>query len=221
MSREGKATPAALGAVPDPVPQEPAFSTAESRKKGMALVVALTPDGFARGELFWDDGESWQTFEKGDYTEILFLATQVSEGGLLPAVPGHGCSLPRAGPGAPGAHAATGSTMPWCGQAVLCLNCSGCSARATALRGGGVPWGLCPPRISLGGGEAALFLHPQCCGAAGAPQSVSPVMAVPLPSDGRAPVPLGSVPCAWAARGAGHVEKPWVRAGWLGPGSAG
>ncbi|NWS64217.1 LYAG glucosidase, partial [Chunga burmeisteri] len=55
--------------------QEPAFSTAESRKKGMALVVALTPDGFARGDLFWDDGESWQTFERGDYTEILFLAT--------------------------------------------------------------------------------------------------------------------------------------------------
>ncbi|NWH55144.1 LYAG glucosidase, partial [Fregata magnificens] len=55
--------------------QEPAFSTVESRKKGMALVVALTPDGFARGDLFWDDGESWQTFEKGDYTEILFLAT--------------------------------------------------------------------------------------------------------------------------------------------------
>ncbi|NXF62629.1 LYAG glucosidase, partial [Ciccaba nigrolineata] len=55
--------------------QEPAFSTAESRGKGMALVVALTPDSFARGELFWDDGESWQTFEKGDYTEILFLAT--------------------------------------------------------------------------------------------------------------------------------------------------
>ncbi|NXJ02986.1 LYAG glucosidase, partial [Psophia crepitans] len=56
--------------------QEPAFSTAESRKKGMALVVALTPDGFARGDLFWDDGESWQSFEKGDYTELLFLATR-------------------------------------------------------------------------------------------------------------------------------------------------
>ncbi|NXT18858.1 LYAG glucosidase, partial [Syrrhaptes paradoxus] len=55
--------------------QEPAFSTTESRGKGMALVVALTPDGFARGELFWDDGESWQSFENGDYTEILFLAT--------------------------------------------------------------------------------------------------------------------------------------------------
>uniref|UniRef100_A0A8B9EHP6 Lysosomal alpha-glucosidase n=1 Tax=Anser cygnoides TaxID=8845 RepID=A0A8B9EHP6_ANSCY len=61
--------------------QEPAFSTAESRKKGMALVVALTPDGFARGELFWDDGESWQSFEKGDYTETLFLAAHVSVGG--------------------------------------------------------------------------------------------------------------------------------------------
>ncbi|NXK82726.1 LYAG glucosidase, partial [Amazona guildingii] len=55
--------------------QEPAFNTAESRKKGMALVVALTPGGFARGDLFWDDGESWQSFERGDYTELLFLAT--------------------------------------------------------------------------------------------------------------------------------------------------
>ncbi|XP_075296835.1 lysosomal alpha-glucosidase [Opisthocomus hoazin] len=56
--------------------QEPAFSTTESRRKGMALVVALTPDGFARGDLFWDDGESWQSFERGDYTEVLFLATR-------------------------------------------------------------------------------------------------------------------------------------------------
>ncbi|XP_064251996.1 lysosomal alpha-glucosidase isoform X6 [Passer domesticus] len=55
--------------------QEPAFSTAQSRGKGMALVVALSLDGFARGELFWDDGESWETFERGDYTEILFLAS--------------------------------------------------------------------------------------------------------------------------------------------------
>ncbi|KAM9177738.1 lysosomal alpha-glucosidase isoform 1-T1 [Mergus octosetaceus] len=66
--------------------REPSFSTAESRKKGMALVVALTPDGFARGELFWDDGESWQSFEKGDYTETLFLAAHVSVGRGLGAV---------------------------------------------------------------------------------------------------------------------------------------
>ncbi|NXN79710.1 LYAG glucosidase, partial [Bombycilla garrulus] len=55
--------------------QEPAFSTAQSRGKGMALLVALTLDGFARGDLFWDDGDSWETFERGDYTEILFLAS--------------------------------------------------------------------------------------------------------------------------------------------------
>ncbi|NXS37951.1 LYAG glucosidase, partial [Pomatostomus ruficeps] len=55
--------------------QEPALSTAQSRGKGMALVVALTLDGFARGDLFWDDGESWETFETGDYTELLFLAS--------------------------------------------------------------------------------------------------------------------------------------------------
>ncbi|NXI05212.1 LYAG glucosidase, partial [Pachycephala philippinensis] len=55
--------------------QEPAFNTAQSRRKGMALVVALTLDGFARGDLFWDDGESWETFERGDYTEILFLSS--------------------------------------------------------------------------------------------------------------------------------------------------
>ncbi|NXD16675.1 LYAG glucosidase, partial [Nothocercus nigrocapillus] len=60
--------------------QEPAFRTAESRKKGMTLIVALTTDGFARGDLFWDDGESLETFENGDYTQLLFLATHVSAG---------------------------------------------------------------------------------------------------------------------------------------------
>ena len=93
----GKAAAAAPGAVPDPAPQEPAFSTTESRRKGMALVVALTPDGFARGDLFWDDGESWQSFERGDYTEVLFLATRVSEGGCWWGAPGH--SPPHAAPG--------------------------------------------------------------------------------------------------------------------------
>ncbi|XP_072846803.2 lysosomal alpha-glucosidase [Pogona vitticeps] len=54
--------------------QEPAFTTTESRKNGMILVVALTEDGVARGDLFWDDGEGLLTFEKGDYTQIAFLA---------------------------------------------------------------------------------------------------------------------------------------------------
>ncbi|KAL9833749.1 LOW QUALITY PROTEIN: lysosomal alpha-glucosidase-like [Geothlypis trichas] len=69
--------------------QEPAFSTAQSRGKGMALVVALTPDGFARGELFWDDGDSWESFEMGDYTELLFLASNHTV--PSPCVPGTPC----------------------------------------------------------------------------------------------------------------------------------
>lgn len=142
---------AAVGAVPGPAPQEPAFSTAESRNKGMALVVALTPDGFARGDLFWDDGESWQTFEKGDYTEILFLATNVSEGG-----PGHGRSLPHAGPGAPGARVVTGSTMSWCSRTVSCRKCQTEQLQHCAGRVVG-PVGAVPPSgAPLGGGEAAL-----------------------------------------------------------------
>ncbi|XP_066470910.1 lysosomal alpha-glucosidase isoform X2 [Tiliqua scincoides] len=53
---------------------EPALTTTESCKKGMSLVVALAPEGVARGDLFWDDGEGLLTFEKGDYTQIFFLA---------------------------------------------------------------------------------------------------------------------------------------------------
>ncbi|NXD84177.1 LYAG glucosidase, partial [Halcyon senegalensis] len=108
--------------------QEPAFSTAESRRKGMALVVALTPDGFARGDLFWDDGESWQSFERGDYTEILFLATHGAvlsqflrasthlDGVLLEAGRArlHGCELPRetGHPSAPSRTVLTILTLP-------------------------------------------------------------------------------------------------------------
>ncbi|XP_054834159.1 lysosomal alpha-glucosidase [Eublepharis macularius] len=54
--------------------QEPALTTTESRTKGMTLGVALTSEGVARGDLFWDDGEGLLTFDKGDYTQILFLA---------------------------------------------------------------------------------------------------------------------------------------------------
>lgn len=41
-------------------------------------MVSLTKDGVARGDLFWDDGEGLLTFEKGDYTQITFLAGNVS-----------------------------------------------------------------------------------------------------------------------------------------------
>uniref|UniRef100_A0A6I8SYA0 Lysosomal alpha-glucosidase n=1 Tax=Xenopus tropicalis TaxID=8364 RepID=A0A6I8SYA0_XENTR len=54
--------------------QVPGMNTEESRKNKLLLVVALTPDGVARGDLFWDDGVSLGTFERQDYTHVVFLA---------------------------------------------------------------------------------------------------------------------------------------------------
>lgn len=54
--------------------QGPGLTTAESRKQPMALLAALAASGEARGELFWDDGESLGVLDRGDYTEVLFLA---------------------------------------------------------------------------------------------------------------------------------------------------
>ncbi|XP_067570836.1 lysosomal alpha-glucosidase isoform X2 [Pseudorca crassidens] len=55
--------------------QGPGLTTTESRKKPMALAVALTASGEARGELFWDDGESLGVLDRGAYTQVIFLAT--------------------------------------------------------------------------------------------------------------------------------------------------
>lgn len=46
----------------------------------MALAVALTSCGEARGELFWDDGESLGVLERGAYTQVVFRARNVSPG---------------------------------------------------------------------------------------------------------------------------------------------
>lgn len=54
--------------------QVPALTTVESRKNGIQLCVALSTNGIAQGELFWDDGDSLMTFEKGDYSHIMFRA---------------------------------------------------------------------------------------------------------------------------------------------------
>ncbi|XP_005624079.1 lysosomal alpha-glucosidase isoform X1 [Canis lupus familiaris] len=54
--------------------QGPGLTTTESRKQPMALVAALGTNGEARGELFWDDGESLGVLERGAYTEVVFLA---------------------------------------------------------------------------------------------------------------------------------------------------
>ncbi|XP_062936672.1 lysosomal alpha-glucosidase isoform X2 [Cynocephalus volans] len=54
--------------------QGPGLTTTESRKQPMVLVVALTASGEARGQLFWDDGESLGVLERGAYTQVTFLA---------------------------------------------------------------------------------------------------------------------------------------------------
>ncbi|XP_077022277.1 lysosomal alpha-glucosidase [Tamandua tetradactyla] len=73
--------------------QGPGLTTAESRTQPMALVVALTGSGDARGELFWDDGESLGVLERGAYTQILFLAQNNSVGSELVHMSSEGAAL--------------------------------------------------------------------------------------------------------------------------------
>ncbi|XDA75973.1 hypothetical protein R6Z07F_006139 [Ovis aries] len=56
--------------------QEPAMNTQSSRQKYMGLIVALDDNGRAEGQLFWDDGQSIDTFENGNYFLANFTAAQ-------------------------------------------------------------------------------------------------------------------------------------------------
>ncbi|XP_035307300.1 putative maltase-glucoamylase-like protein FLJ16351 isoform X2 [Cricetulus griseus] len=56
--------------------QEPAINTYYSRKNFVGLTVALDDEGKAEGQLFWDDGQSIDTYEKGNYFLANFIATQ-------------------------------------------------------------------------------------------------------------------------------------------------
>lgn len=58
------------------IPQQlPALTTTASRRSPFTLIVALMGT-WAKGELFWDDGESLDTFEHGDYSYLLFFAEE-------------------------------------------------------------------------------------------------------------------------------------------------
>ncbi|XP_057588529.1 probable maltase-glucoamylase 2 [Hippopotamus amphibius kiboko] len=56
--------------------QEPAMNTHFSRQKYMGLIVALDGNGRAEGQLFWDDGQSIDTYENGNYFLANFTAAQ-------------------------------------------------------------------------------------------------------------------------------------------------
>lgn len=56
--------------------QEPALTTTASRRNPFFLTVALSAAGWARGDLFWDDGERLDTFETQNYCYVIFIAGQ-------------------------------------------------------------------------------------------------------------------------------------------------
>ncbi|XP_076020739.1 lysosomal alpha-glucosidase [Genypterus blacodes] len=56
--------------------QEPALTTTASRRNPFFLTVALSSGGWAWGDLFWDDGDSLDTFETGNHCYIIFIAGQ-------------------------------------------------------------------------------------------------------------------------------------------------
>uniref|UniRef100_A0A673AJL8 Lysosomal alpha-glucosidase-like n=1 Tax=Sphaeramia orbicularis TaxID=375764 RepID=A0A673AJL8_9TELE len=65
--REGSITPT----------QTPNLTLWVSSGQPLHLVSALTEDGSATGDLFWDDGESIDTFETNQYAYIVFNVTKV------------------------------------------------------------------------------------------------------------------------------------------------
>ncbi|KAM9393037.1 lysosomal alpha-glucosidase [Pholidichthys leucotaenia] len=56
--------------------QEPALTTTASRTNPFFLTVALSAGGWAWGDLFWDDGDSLDTFEMQNYCYVIFIAGQ-------------------------------------------------------------------------------------------------------------------------------------------------
>lgn len=51
-----------------------------TRANPLRLIVALSSHATAWGDLFWDDGKSLDTFEKGNYSYVMFNVTQVGCG---------------------------------------------------------------------------------------------------------------------------------------------
>ncbi|KAG7505007.1 lysosomal alpha-glucosidase [Solea senegalensis] len=56
--------------------QDPALTTTASRRNPFFLTVALSAGGWAWGDLFWDDGDSLDTYKTQDYCYVIFTAGQ-------------------------------------------------------------------------------------------------------------------------------------------------
>uniref|UniRef100_A0A8C5E1Q5 Glucosidase, alpha n=1 Tax=Gouania willdenowi TaxID=441366 RepID=A0A8C5E1Q5_GOUWI len=57
--------------------QEPALTTTASRLNPFFLTVALSAGGWAWGDMFWDDGDSLDSFEMQKYCYVVFIVGQV------------------------------------------------------------------------------------------------------------------------------------------------
>ncbi|XP_013409300.1 maltase-glucoamylase, intestinal [Lingula anatina] len=73
--------------------QEPANTTVISRTKPMGLIVAVDEHSQASGQLFWDDGESYETYQNGNYLLVNFTVT----GSTLSIAPVHSNTSASAG----------------------------------------------------------------------------------------------------------------------------
>ncbi|XP_028311822.1 lysosomal alpha-glucosidase-like isoform X3 [Gouania willdenowi] len=56
--------------------QEPALTTTASRLNPFFLTVALSAGGWAWGDMFWDDGDSLDSFEMQKYCYVVFIVGQ-------------------------------------------------------------------------------------------------------------------------------------------------
>ncbi|XP_053132268.1 lysosomal alpha-glucosidase-like [Hemicordylus capensis] len=56
--------------------QKPGTSSWVSSRNPLRLIAALSQNANAWGDLYWDDGESLDTFAKGDYSYLVFNVTQ-------------------------------------------------------------------------------------------------------------------------------------------------
>nr|XP_006112923.1 lysosomal alpha-glucosidase [Pelodiscus sinensis]XP_006112924.1 lysosomal alpha-glucosidase [Pelodiscus sinensis]XP_006112926.1 lysosomal alpha-glucosidase [Pelodiscus sinensis] len=56
--------------------QKPGSTSWVSSRNPLRLIAALSQNASAWGDLFWDDGESLETFEKGAYSYLVFNVTQ-------------------------------------------------------------------------------------------------------------------------------------------------
>ena len=57
--------------------QDPASNTVASRKNPFGLIIALDDDDAATGSLYWDEGDSLNPLESGNYALFHFIAVNV------------------------------------------------------------------------------------------------------------------------------------------------